>query len=232
MTTATEEPKVTDLFGNPLEPLQQDASQVRKVYHKGQPYWVLCDVALILNGKTKRGVAVARSIPKRFVRKIDVLTAGGKQGLLAANLQGMLWYASRTRTGPKEILKSIGRHRSTSLMSNWKETEVVDVLFQAFSSLGPVRQYSCQGYKIDLYLKGPRIAIECDEHAHAYYGKQAEQEREDAIRQALSCTFIRFDPDHPGFAVGSLIDSIVRQIVDDPHRGKVIDIVPRALPSA
>ena len=216
MTTATEEPKVTDLFGNPLEPLQLDASLVRKVYHKGQPYWVLCDVALILNGKTKRGVAVARSIPKRFVRKIDVLTAGGKQGLLAANLQGMLWYASRTRTGPKEILKIIGRHRSTSLMSNWKETEVVDILFPAFSAFSPVRQFTCEGYKIDLYLEGPRIAIECDEHAHAHRGKQAEQKREETIRSALSCTFIRFNPDHPEFSVGCLIDSVIRRILDVP----------------
>ena len=57
-----------------------------------------------------------------------------------------------------------------------------------------------------------KIAIECDEHGHKRYHLEAEREREQFIKQQLRCTFVRYNPDAPGFNIGDVIQQIIKLI--------------------
>ena len=88
------------------------------------------------------------------------------------------------------------------------ETQIVRVLEAAFADCQPCPQFYCSGYRIDLYLAEPRIAIECDENGHKDYSQKKERKREQSIKSSLGCSFVRFDPYNPDFNLGS----IVRQV--------------------
>ena len=64
---------------------------------------------------------------------------------------------------------------------------------------------------MDLYIVDRRIAIECDEHNHKYRDVKYEKTREEKIKTALNCTFIRFNPDDENFAISTLTSIIVKQ---------------------
>ncbi len=51
----------------------------------------------------------------------------------------------------------------------------------------------------------PRIAIECDENGHRCYGFRKESVREQKIKDALGCSFVRFDPYDADFNLGVVI---------------------------
>jgi very-short-patch-repair endonuclease len=90
------------------------------------------------------------------------------------------------------------------------EAQTIKVIAEAFSDQNPIRQFYCAGYRIDLYLAEARIAVECDEHGHTAYDSRKEHQRQKAIKSALACSFVRFDPYQTDFNIGS----VIRQIRD------------------
>ena len=88
------------------------------------------------------------------------------------------------------------------------EDQIVSVLSEAFSDCEPCPQFYCFGYRIDLYLAKPRIAIECDENGHKCYGFSKESVREQKIKDALGCSFVRFNPYDADFNLGVVIRRI------------------------
>lgn len=88
------------------------------------------------------------------------------------------------------------------------EDQIISVLSEAFSDCEPCPQFYCFGYRVDLYLAKPRIAIECDENGHKCYGFSKESVREQKIKDALGCSFVRFDPYDADFNLGGVIRRI------------------------
>lgn len=93
------------------------------------------------------------------------------------------------------------------------ENQINNVLRAAFADCDPCSQFYVKGYRIDLYLAKPRLAIECDEKKHSAYCQKLERKREQSIKEALGCSFLRFDPYSNSFNIGDLIYQ-VRCLVD------------------
>lgn len=85
------------------------------------------------------------------------------------------------------------------------EHQIIAVLTKAFVDLQPIPQFRVHGYRIDLYLASANIAIEVDEYEHKPYSPGAEAKREAAIKSALGCSFVRFDPYAADFNLGDVI---------------------------
>ena len=96
------------------------------------------------------------------------------------------------------------------------EEQIVSVLLEAFYDCEPCTQFFVSGYRIDLYLVKPRIAVECDEWGHNNYCKKQEIKRQREIKRSLGCSFVRFDPYSDGFNIGKVIASI-RDLLP-PHK--------------
>lgn len=119
------------------------------------------------------------------------------------------------------MLRLMGAHPETEFVMSDKfypraEIQITKVLTAAFYDCEPSPQFYCCGYRIDLYLAKQRIAIECDEHGHMQYNQARERQREKAIKTALGCSFVRFDPYDPAFNVGDVVAKI-RRLVQETH---------------
>ena len=70
-----------------------------------------------------------------------------------------------------------------------------------------------KNFKIDLYLKNIKLAIECDEHDHyaQEYSKDLRKREEDIFKE-IGCRFLRFNPHEPDFNVGEVINVIFHYI--------------------
>lgn len=90
------------------------------------------------------------------------------------------------------------------------EADLVQDLSRAFAAFAPIRQFQIGPYRIDLYLSGPKIAIECDEYGHARYSKLCEVQRQAFVEAQLGCTFVRFDPYASDFSLMDPIAAVVR----------------------
>jgi very-short-patch-repair endonuclease len=78
-----------------------------------------------------------------------------------------------------------------------------------------------KNYKIDLYLRNSKLAIECDERDHyeqEYFDKRIK--REEDIYKVLGCRFLRFDPYEVDFNVGEVINVIFHHIFGKLINGK------------
>lgn len=93
-----------------------------------------------------------------------------------------------------------------------KEQTTIRQIQRAFKHVNSIQQYRVPPYFIDLYFPFYKIAIECDEHGHKRYPLEAEREREQFIKQQLRCTFVRYNPDAPGFNIGDVIHQIIKLI--------------------
>ena len=163
---------------------------------------VACDVASVLGIKNSRG-AVSRVSPE-YISLRKVQTPGGMQSMIVLEEAGVLQLISRSRS-PKalEIAKKLGFTTFHSL----PEQESMLVLESAFADLSPIRQFAVHGYRIDLYLAKVNITIECDEDGHSY-GYPDDHVREQTIKSALGCSFVRFNPNEAGFNIGDVIFAI------------------------
>jgi very-short-patch-repair endonuclease len=60
-----------------------------------------------------------------------------------------------------------------------------------------------------MYIKDKNLVIECDEYNHYGRDESYERTREENIKSALKCKFIRFNPDDINFKLASLISTIL-----------------------
>ena len=97
---------------------------------------------------------------------------------------------------------------------NYIEGEILDIIIDAVGGLTTCyKQYSVDGYRVDLYLKDIKLVIECDEMGHEYKNNVSEIIRQETIEAKLGCKFLRFNPDKPGFKLGGILNIIFKHIL-------------------
>ena len=167
----------------------------------GKP--VANDVASAL-GYADPATTVYRKVDPEYKGVKKAQTPGGMQSVTVLEEAGVLQLVSGSRM-PKalELAQKLGFTTFHSL----PEQESMLVLESAFADLSPIRQFAVHGYRIDLYLAKVNIAIECDEHGHSH-GYPNDPVREQIIKSALGCSFVRFNPNEAGFNIGDVIFAI------------------------
>lgn len=82
----------------------------------------------------------------------------------------------------------------------------------AYKDVASKREFSVRtddhAYRVDLYFRDYRIAVECDEKGHRNRYTVYERARQDAITEKLRCTFVRYNPHSPNFDIGNVIREI------------------------
>lgn len=97
---------------------------------------------------------------------------------------------------------------------NYIEGEIIEIIIDAVDDFTACyRQYTVEGYRVDLYLKDINLVIECDEMGHEYKDKFSELTRQKTIESKLGCTFLRFNPDEKDFNLGKTINKIFKHIL-------------------
>ena len=157
------------------------------------------------------GIKDCRNVFKRIGEKNpEVLT---KVGDFRFSGQGQQDTPVATQSVCEEILILAGKHPDQKAATSDKffprtESQIFSVLKEAFLDLNPISQFQIHGYRIDLYLATPNIAIEVDEDAHNHYRQHKEMERVRIIMSALGCSFVQFNPYDPKFNLGTVIRRI------------------------
>ena len=122
-----------------------------------------------------------------------------------------------TRLGLKKLLANSKKPNAAQLseslgleMCIYTKVEASHIgnIRKAFKDVLSIDEYAVGKYNVDLYFPSFNLVIECDQNNHNHYNKQAEEERENYIKDKLGCTFIRFNPDKPGFMIGDVIYKI------------------------
>jgi very-short-patch-repair endonuclease len=95
------------------------------------------------------------------------------------------------------------------------ESHYIEIIIESINNLTPAfKQYSIDGYRIDLYFPDLKLAIECDEQNHKNYNIIHHELRQHYIEQKLHCQFIRFDPYKEDFNIGIVINKIFLKILE------------------
>ena len=141
------------------------------------------------------------------------LTPVAPAGLMEVIIRTVLSNSRRSLEEKRHALVTCGYSTAPEfdVQRQFAETEIVSDLSKAFTSLDPIKQFIVGQYRIDLYLRRVKIAIECDEHGHRSrnYSAEAEAGRESFIVSRTGCQFVRFDPYAAEFCTMKLIGSIV-----------------------
>jgi very-short-patch-repair endonuclease len=126
-----------------------------------------------------------------------------------------------TRLGLKKLLANSKKANAAQLseslgleMSIYTKVEASHIgnIRKAFKDILSIDEYAVERYNVDLYFPSLNLVIECDQNNHNHYNRQTEKERENYIKDKLGCTFIRFNPDEPGFMIGDVIYKISKFI--------------------
>lgn len=108
----------------------------------------------------------------------------------------------------RNIVENIGNTRLVSVIQP-VETQTTNFIENCFkSNYTMIRQFPVGIYRVDLYIEGYGIAIECDEFNHADRNPVEEYQREQAIYAAGIQKIIRYNPNADGFCISTVVDSI------------------------
>lgn len=89
-----------------------------------------------------------------------------------------------------------------------KEGQTLNAIMQAFNGENMECQLYVSPYKVDLYFKDYKLAIECDEDGHSDRDMEKEKLRQLFIEDKLNCNFIRYNPDDTNFNIFEVINRI------------------------
>lgn len=92
------------------------------------------------------------------------------------------------------------------------EISTILQIIKVFKNENYQLQYTVNNYRIDLYFPIHKIAIECDEHNHDGRDPEYETNRENTIKKALGCEFIRYNPNAINFDILDVIHEIYEKI--------------------
>jgi very-short-patch-repair endonuclease len=152
--------------------------------------------------KKRYGIITTKIHRGNLVRddKISLLTDNGVKKLIcnsrsihADDLATFLGIDIHTRITPVEI-------------------STITQILRVFKKEKYQLQYTVNNYRIDLYFPIRKIAIECDEHNHDGRDPEYEINRENTIKEALNCEFIRYNPNAPNFDILDIIHEIYEKL--------------------
>ena len=173
--------------------------------------WFLAgDIAKALNIKNVSEMVRGANIKENERNIFPNKTRGGKQKQIFV-----------TRLGLKKVLANSKKPNAAQLseslgleMCIYTKVEASHIgnIRKAFKNILSIDEYAVGRYNVDLYFPSLNLVIECDQNNHNHYNRQTEKERENYIKDKLGCTFIRFNPDEPGFMIGDVIYKISKFI--------------------
>ena len=175
-----------------------------------EPWFLAGDIAKALNIKNVSEMVRGANIKENERNIFPNKTRGGKQKQIFV-----------TRLGLKKVLASSKKPNAAQLSESLGlgmciytrvEASHIGNIRKAFKDVLSIDEYAVGKYNVDLYFPSLNLVIECDQNNHNHYNKQAEEERENYIKDKLGCTFIRFNPDKPGFMIGDIIYEISKFI--------------------
>jgi very-short-patch-repair endonuclease len=138
------------------------------------------------------------------------LTKGGPQTIKVIAGDDLHQLIARSRMPfAKELADKLGM----KCLCSTKEQDCLSVIIAAFSHLKSISQYQVGRFRIDLYFPEQRLAVECDENNHNCSQYASDDARQKFIESVLGCRFVRFNPDEPGFNIGSVINQIMLEVV-------------------
>ncbi len=92
------------------------------------------------------------------------------------------------------------------------EQDTIGFLFTLLKDYKPSREFFCVKYRIDLYFKKQKLAIECDEYGHQNRDPKNEAERQTFLSEKLDCKFIRFNPHASDFVFADVSYKILEYL--------------------
>ena len=111
-----------------------------------------------------------------------------------------------------ELAKQMGIAVETKYLR--KELEIVTFIEEFLTRLMiPFEFQKTVGwYRIDLYLPHHKLAIEIDEFGHKQRDPDLERQREQYIKRALRCRFLRINPDEENFKMAHCLAELTRRV--------------------
>lgn len=179
--------------------------RLRHATRDGETWYAAADVAKIV-GRSSSSHLVSR-LASDSIRTLPIWTSGGRQAMTCISEHAMKWYLARSKSAQAarlahelgvEILWAPGTSDST-----------LAIIAAAFAHLPQQPERRVGPYRIDLFFPSLAIALECDELDHSRYDRSEESVRQAFIERELACRFIRYNPQAPGFNVGTVINALL-----------------------
>lgn len=117
--------------------------------------------------------------------------------------------STRKSLSEKQRILAEGGFAETLSMRSCIEAETIGPIVEVFAHLGPIKQFACGQFRIDLYFPMQKVAVECDEHGHAKYDAKSDVSRQYFLEKQLGCTFVRYNPHADGFSVYGILAQLV-----------------------
>ena len=171
-----------------------------------EPWFLAADIAKALSNTDVSNMVKSARVKENERNIFLNKTRGGEQKhifLSKLGLKKVLANSKKANAG--QLSESLGLE-----MCIYTKVEASHIgnIRKAFKDVLSIDEYAVGKYNVDLYFPSLNLVIECDQNNHNDYNKQTEKEREDYIKDKLGCTFIRFNPDKPGFMIGDVIYKI------------------------
>lgn len=193
-------PQYTSLDLKELETLN---TPIRYINLDQENYYIFKDIIKTLNLK-------ANVVPfkyKRFKKSITILCDKNYNNYTFLNKKGLISYLSANgNQNSLFILDKLGVDFVPVFKT--EETEYIEIISNAFKHLKPVREYSLDHIRIDLYFPDHKLAIECNERNHCGYNPVIEKLRSDYIK-TNNIKLIVFNPHEKNFNIGNTINEIL-----------------------
>ena len=175
-----------------------------------EPWFLAADIAKALAVKdTSRMIDNAR-VKENEKNIFPNKTRGGEQKQIFVTRLGLKKVlANSKKANAAQLSESLGLEMCIYIKV---EASHIGNIRKAFKDILSIDEYAVGKYNVDLYFPSLNLVIECDQNNHNHYNRQTEKERENYIKDKLGCTFIRFNPDEPGFMIGDVIYKISKFI--------------------
>ena len=93
--------------------------------------------------------------------------------------------------------------------------KVLEGIMRMFKNEDIETQYVIEEYRVDLYFKRYKLAIEFEENSSKQVDSDKEKRRQELIEKNIVCKFIRFNPDQSGFNIIDLLSQIYEFIMKE-----------------
>lgn len=169
------------------------------------------DVSRILNFKCVR--TTIKYFSETEKQYVHFATKGGLQKTSFLTMKGLKRLVGACRLPQASTLADmIGMEKRNFAL--WSiEGSTLKCISDTFQGEEIYFQYTVNDYRVDMYLPGYNLVVECDEPHHLNAtNANADMVRQKSIEDAIGCTFIRFKPRSDGFNIFDVLNKIYNHI--------------------